>query len=241
MAIHPLANIFMPIQVCIEVIIIVFCLYCSKFVYLRFKERKSLASRNLLILFLTAIMTAGFSMIDALLYPNFYSVLYGYGIVLVATALQNTALLYFATEIFFTERELSSKLKHLRRAFFIAEVSVTSIAAILIFTGIELTNPVLLTFNVMHMLLTFPMVSILIKRAYKLAKQVKEEEFKHSIRYIGHFAVSMIFIYISVIVDAISPRLGPTGVVLLVIFLISIHLSYLGFVKPIKIQLQNRK
>ncbi|MCP4760997.1 MAG: hypothetical protein GY870_04390 [archaeon] len=203
---------------------VVFAFYCT----LKSKPRSTLRR-----LFLLMGLAPIFQIIDDIFYGNLYNVRIGYALIMIGTALYNTALLYFAAEVFLGEpTTMSKRINLIKPSFLIVTLLITSVGAInIIFTLVDGLDTILIIF---YMVIVLGMNLFLGINAYKLSAKLDDEKYKISIRYIGHFSFTLLGIYFFFILDSFAPTEVYTiwATIAWIVYLFALIFGYIGFVKP---------
>ncbi len=205
--------------------------YCfSKDLQTYLKKRNN-TSLFLMVLFAGCLVINVLSALDGLLYPDVYPIRYGYAFSLLFTAIAFIGLLFFATEVFYIE-ETQTPVKKLRIVFAVVLLVISSWGMVGLLQNRIAENLVVLIILFSLNLTIYIVIGI---KAYRLAKKIEENVYKKSIKFIGHYAICNIAIYIFFIIDGIDETLAGTtvwGFIGACVFALTAYLAYVGFVKP---------
>jgi hypothetical protein len=195
----------------------------------------------MLIIFFSLALAPISQFMDGLFYTGWgpdntfglYSIQYGYALILFFTASANIGLWFFAFYVFFSggSTTLSGTSNILRMSAAILLASLGAIGGIWKIMSLDVTVIIALYF-----VIAMIMYILLAQMAYRLAKKVQDRIYNQSLRYIGHFAISLLTIYIFFILDSFSTTYTIWGFFGWTMFLVATCLGYVGFVKPMKLK-----
>lgn len=223
-----------------ELIVFVLALNASLYTYRKYHEKKSKSSLYLMIIFISLAGAPISQFIDGLFYSGWgsdntfglYDVQYGYALIIFFTAIVNICLLLFSSEIFMPETDPKKAAK--------SKMTKSIITSVL--GGLGVLGSIMKILNmqvtiIIGIYFVFAMIIYILlgTNAYHLAKKVNDPVYSSSIRYIGHFAFSLLTIYVFFIIDSFSSTYTIWGFFGWAMFLVASYLAYNGFIRPMKI------
>jgi hypothetical protein len=216
---------------CIHVFIVAFFMYNFLRIVKTYRVRQTATAKYLLLMFFAYGLANVFMTLDGI-FIDLYIIRYGDALSFLAAAFANVGLVYFATEVFYGKGEKPSKTIVLVRILFaMGEIAVCTWGALMKLLDMRdwVTTSLVLIFTI-SILLYF----ILAINAYKLARKLERNELKTSITYIGHFALSLLGIFVFYILDSFYIGYSIWIVIGTCFYAFATYLSYVGFVKPMK-------
>ncbi|MHA1339916.1 MAG: hypothetical protein ACTSRZ_07205 [Promethearchaeota archaeon] len=213
-----------------------------KLIFKKWKENRKRTSFYLLLIFLALAISPIAQFIDGLFYTGWgadntfglYDAQIGYALILIFTAIANIGLLNFALDIFIHEelKATQRRISNLRIVRIVSSILLGvlgGLGGILKLQSMDVTIIIGLYFIIAMVIYIF-----LGTNAYKLARRVEPGIFRTSIRYIGHFAFSLLGVYIFFILDSFYTTYTIWGFFGWALFFIATYLGYIGFALPIK-------
>ncbi|MBD3350208.1 MAG: hypothetical protein GF364_01855 [Candidatus Lokiarchaeota archaeon] len=226
-----------------EIIAVILGFYCFSIMLKQYHVKKSKTTIYLMIIFFTLACAPLSQFIDGLFYSGWsihntfglYDVQYGYAFILISTTLANIGLLLFSVDVFLTKQEgpypKNTKIVVIGGSILIGTLGI--LGGILKLNDREVTAIIGIYF-----VIAMIMYILLGTKAYKLSNKISEAIYKKSIKYIGHFAFSLLAIYIFFILDSFSTTYTIWGFFGWAVYLLATYLAYIGFVKPIKVRMK---
>jgi hypothetical protein len=182
------------------------------------------------VIFLGSGVSNLFFFMDGIGYPFLYGIKYGYALSILTTAMVNIGLAFFATEVFSGQKEATiRRIKVLRVSFIIIESVICVWGSILKMVDSPVTEVLMLIFIVsvaLYLILGF--------KSLQLARRVEGADYKRALKYISIFAFCILGVFIFYILDSFYSGYSTWSFLGTAMYLLTMILGYLGFVKPSK-------
>jgi MFS family permease len=213
----------------VELIAFMLGMYCANIMLNQYRVKKTTVAWTLTAIFVVLGLAPIFQFMDGLFYRTYYFVQYGYAFILLATAVANILIFYFALEIFLTKGEtINWKSKIIFYCVAVVEITLSGIAFIYKLLNLDVT-----LFIGAHMVIGLVIYLLLAIHAFRLSRKLEPGIYRNSVKSIGNFAISLLGVFIFFIIDSFYPYYTIWGFLGWALWLFCTYLAYKGFVEPV--------